>query len=499
MRILVRAVFGMLLSSWALAGTLPEPAPAQLPRWRGFNLLEKFHFQGRHEPFVEDDFRMISELGFNFVRLPIDYRGYIAGGDWERFEERALAQLDQAVEWGGRYGVHVCLNLHRAPGWTVAKPPEPTNLWTDPEPRRVAALHWGMFARRYRGMPNARLSFNLFNEPAGIETETYQAVVESMLAAIRAADPARLVLCDGVKWGMQPVEAFIPLGVAMMTRGYLPMEVSHFRAGWIQGSEGWGMPSWPFSAGTNGALLGPAKGADSHPLRIEGPIAAGSVVRLVVATLSSQATITVAADGREIWRHELVAVAGDPRWRKVELDPQWNIWRAEGQLELRAPVPEAAGSLELRTVAGDWLVLQALAITGPGGGREAAVGLTNRWGQAPEVLVYQPVAAGGPLLGAARDRAWLQREAIDPWRGFAARGGGVMVGEWGAFHHTPHEVVLRWAEDCLRNWQEAGWGWALWNFRGPFGVLDSGRKDVTYEDFQGHQLDRRLLDLLRRY
>jgi hypothetical protein len=86
-----------------------------------------------------------------------------------------------------------------------------------------------------------------------------------------------------------------------------------------------------------------------------------------------------------------------------------------------------------------------------------------------------------------------------------ARGTGLrdaevdMVGEFGAFNQTPHPVVLRWMDDCLAVWQEAGWGWALWNFRGAFGVLDSGRADVTYEDFHGHQLDRRMLDLLQRY
>jgi endoglucanase len=39
----------------------------------------------------------------------------------------------------------------------------------------------------------------------------------------------------------------------------------------------------------------------------------------------------------------------------------------------------------------------------------------------------------------------------------------------------------------------------MWNFRGSFGVLDSDRGDVRYEDFKGHKLDRKLLDLLQRY
>jgi endoglucanase len=98
-----------------------------------------------------------------------------------------------------------------------------------------------------------------------------------------------------------------------------------------------------------------------------------------------------------------------------------------------------------------------------------------------------------------QDKAWLWKTCIEPWKEAQAQGIGVMVGEWGAYNKTPHDVFLRWAEDCLSNWQQAGWGWALWNFRGSFGVLDSGRADVQYEDFEGHQLDRKLLDLLQRY
>lgn len=74
----------------------------------------------------------------------------------------------------------------------------------------------------------------------------------------------------------------------------------------------------------------------------------------------------------------------------------------------------------------------------------------------------------------------------------------MIVGEFGCFNKTPHDVALRWLEDSLANWRECGWGWALWNFRGSFGILDSGRGDVDYEDFHGHKLDRKMLELLQR-
>ena len=52
------------------SGVLPKPTPDRLPRWRGFNLTEKFHRDWNNGPFVEEDFQLIHELGFNFVRLP---------------------------------------------------------------------------------------------------------------------------------------------------------------------------------------------------------------------------------------------------------------------------------------------------------------------------------------------------------------------------------------------------------------------------------------------
>jgi endoglucanase len=42
-------------------------------------------------------------------------------------------------------------------------------------------------------------------------------------------------------------------------------------------------------------------------------------------------------------------------------------------------------------------------------------------------------------------------------------------------------------------------GYAIWNFRGKVGVVDSDRADVEYEDWHGHRLDRKLLALLQEF
>ena len=63
-----------------------------------------------------------------------------------------------------------------------------------------------------------------------------------------------------------------------------------------------------------------------------------------------------------------------------------------------------------------------------------------------------------------------------PWQPAFDANVFAMVGEFGTFNYTPHSVVLEWMEDNLSLWKEYNLGWALWNFKGAFGVLDSGAR-----------------------
>jgi endoglucanase len=339
------------LSFPALAAeTKPAPSPKKLPSWRGFNLLEKFtKRRDGNPPFRESDFTSIADWGFDFVRLPMSYLCWTDPQDWRKLQEPELDHIDQAVEFGRKHGIHVNLNFHRAPGYCVNPPKEPKDLWTDPDALETCAFHWEQFAIRYKGIPNNRLSFDLLNEPADIKEDVYVRVVKRLVEAIRKQDPGRLIIADGLRWGTDPVHSLAGLGLGQSTRGYSPMQISHYKASWISGSEKWPEPTWP----------------------------------------------------------------------------------------LQNPNAD----------------------------------------------------------GATREK--LRQQRILPWKQLEQKGVGIHVGEWGTFNQTPHAVALAWMRDCLDLWKEAGWGWALWNFRGSFGILDSDRKDVAYESWQDHKLDRQMLKILQ--
>ena len=84
-----------------------------------------------------------------------------------------------------------------------------------------------------------------------------------------------------------------------------------------------------------------------------------------------------------------------------------------------------------------------------------------------------------------------------PWGELAAQGIPIHFGEMGCYKHTPPQVVQAWFSDTLSVLGGLHTGWALWNFRGPFGVLDSQRPGTKYQTWHGHQLDRQLLSLLQ--
>ncbi|EMI45089.1 glycoside hydrolase family protein [Rhodopirellula sp. SWK7] len=493
------------------AQTLPEPAWDQLPRWRGFNLLEKFHLDWSNGPFLESDFQMISDLGFNFVRLPMDYRVWIQNGDWNRFDEKTFREIDQAIAWGKKYSIHVCINFHRAPGFTVASPPEKTNLWTDPVTQQVCAKHWGEFARRYQNVSNRNLSFNLFNEPADIDESAYVAVVKKIADAIRQHDPKRLIICDGMQWGQQPVAGLRDLHVAQATRGYAPIQITHYRANWMKGSDQFPIPTWPRIV-ADGTLYSPTK--NDIPINARGPLQITShwteetPLRLRVGTVSSDNTLVVRADGRTVFEKSFAPGPGDGEWRSSEYSKQWQSYKAIYNRSYETTIPAGTRSVEIANTKGDWLSLTEIGIghrNAKGYQRETIVRFRNRWASPPSSLTYHTIKPSDDssrphFTGAEQeDRQWLWDEGVAAWVDASQSGTGVLVGEFGCYHRTPHDVTLAWMEDNLANWQRAGIGWALWNLRGSFGVLDSERSDVKYERYRGHKLDRKMLNLLQRY
>ncbi|MEZ5274968.1 MAG: cellulase family glycosylhydrolase [Opitutaceae bacterium] len=481
---------------------LPEASWDRLPAWHGFNLLEKFHLDWSNGPYKEEDFRMMAAYGFNFARLPMDYRTYIKGGDWLAFDEAILAEIDQAVAWGGEYGIHIDLNLHRIPGYTVASPAESTSLWTDPATQAAAAAHWRMFAERYRGIPNSRLSFNLLNEPAGMLTGTqYAAVVKILADAIREEDPDRLIIADGLDFATRSVPELIPLRVAQSKHGYEPFNLTHYQADWVDGSSSWPVPYWPGN-GVSTYLYGPEKPEFRSAMVIAGPFERPVSLRIRVAVVSDRARLVVSGDEATLFDRVFEPGPGEGEWETVVYKEEWGLYQNTYNRDYLIDVPAGVSEIRIQNTEGDWLTLAQVGIreVEPDGPEAVLQPGAGDWGSRQDFVLTWGVDEAGPSLTAGGgDRADLWERHLQEWKDLEAQGVGVMVGEFGVYNRTPHPVVIAWLRDVLENYTIAGFGWSMWNFRGSFGPMNSDRDDVVYETVEGGLLDREMMDLLQEF
>ncbi|WP_026630248.1 glycoside hydrolase family 5 protein [Dyadobacter alkalitolerans] len=346
----------------------------KLPKWKGFNLLDFFSPDpaSSRKPTTEEQFKWMSDWGFDFVRIPMAYPAYvkfdrsrnITPEEVYQIDEQAVERIDKLVTTAHKYNIHVSLNLHRAPGYCVnAGFHEPYNLWTDQKALDAFCFHWNMWAKRYKNVSNKKISFDLLNEPSmredmndqhskrsSVPGAVYRKLAIAASEAIRKENSMHLIIADGNDVGSSVIPEIADLDIAQSCRGYHPGIISHYKAPWAN------------------------KDPDNLP---------------------------------------------EPKW---------------------------------------------------------------------------PGQVGDKYLS----RAMLE-SFYKPWIDMVGKGVGVHCGECGCWNKTPHAVFLAWFGDVLDILTSNGIGFSLWEFMGDFGVLDSRRDDVAYEDWHGHKLDRKLLTLMMKY
>lgn len=228
----------------------------KLPKWKGFNLLDFFSPDpsNTRKNTTEDHFRWMRDWGFDFVRIPIAYPWYlnidrskdITPEDTYKIDEKSVEKIDQLIAMAHKYGMHVSINLHRAPGYCVnAGFNEPFNLWRDQAAQDAFYYHWNMWAKRYKNTSSKKISFDLVNEPSSREDmndqhskrgpvpgDVYRKVAKGALEAIRKENPKHLVIADGNNTGSDVIPEIKDLDISQSCRGYYPGIISHYKAPW---------------------------------------------------------------------------------------------------------------------------------------------------------------------------------------------------------------------------------------------------------------------------
>lgn len=259
-----------------------NPTGNPLPRWKGFNLTD-FNSptpSSSRRGTTDEDLKWMVDWGFDFIRLPMAYPRYV---DFDRsrhitpeevykINEQEVERIETFVRKAQGQGLHVSLNLHRAPGYCInAGFYEPYDLWKSKEAQDAFFFHWGMWGKRFKDVPSSKISFDLLNEPAlrsdmndqhskssTIPGDLYRTVAKGATEAIRAANPGHLVIADGNNVGNLVTPALKDLNIAQSCRGYFPGYISHYKAPWAnKDPEKCPTPLWPGTM--NGEEFGKAR------------------------------------------------------------------------------------------------------------------------------------------------------------------------------------------------------------------------------------------------
>ncbi len=305
----------------------------------------------------EKELDFIAKQGFNFIRLPLDYRFWVRDFSYTEPDDSRLAEVDRCVGAIVSRGLHCSLNIHRAPGYCVNRPEiEKHNLWKDREAQDGFLFQWTTLAKRFSYLPPEALSFDLLNEPPwdgeyGMTRASHETLMRSVVAGIRAVDPGRPIIVDGLGCGNAAIPELSDLGVNFSARGYQPMALTHYQASWC-------------------AAVQDVKAEPAYPL---------------------------------------------------------TLW--EGK----------------------------------------------KWDRQALYDYYQP------------------------WRKLESENSIVHIGEFGCYNTVPNQAALNWFTDLLSIYKEYRWGYSLWNFKGPFGVVEHGREGTRWELIENFKVDRDLLELLKQH
>ena len=156
-----------------------------------------------HEHFrtfiTEKDIAYIASLGFDHVRVPVDYN--VLEDENGAPLESGYAYLDSCLGWCEKHGLHMLIDLHECYGYSFD--PLKVNMdrrrffYDEALQSRFLAL-WERIAARYKDYPDT-VAFEPLNEVVLWDVaEAWNALVKKYIAAVRAIAPRAWIVVGGV-------------------------------------------------------------------------------------------------------------------------------------------------------------------------------------------------------------------------------------------------------------------------------------------------------------
>jgi endoglucanase len=156
--------------------------------------------------FTEDDAKFYREMGFNTLRLPINYRHFEDDMDPFVIKEEGFKHLDRVIDLCAKFGIYTIIDLHAVAGyqnqdWHSDNPTHKALLWKHKHFQERTYNLWKAIALKYKNNPYVA-GYDIINEPSDPEKKMIVLVSEKIIEAIRSVDGNHLIFLEGNRYSL---------------------------------------------------------------------------------------------------------------------------------------------------------------------------------------------------------------------------------------------------------------------------------------------------------
>ena len=190
--------------------------------------------EGHYSSFIaENDIKAISEWGLDHVRLPIDYN--VIEDEEGCVLPSGYKHIDDCIEWCGKYGLNVIIDLHKTKGFAFDDTAENNIMFDSHELQKRFISLWTNIAARYG--KNSNVVFEPLNEVSKIDSRKWNALISKLLSAIRPFAPDKKIIFGGTQWNsvhtLKLLEIPDDKNIVYNFHFYEPFLFTHQHASWL--------------------------------------------------------------------------------------------------------------------------------------------------------------------------------------------------------------------------------------------------------------------------
>ncbi|MBQ0071784.1 MAG: cellulase family glycosylhydrolase [Spirochaetales bacterium] len=201
-----------------------------------FTVYDEKHF----ETFIQkDDIANIASLGFDHVRVPVDYN--VLEDEEGNIKESGFGYLENCRSWCEEYGLQMLIDLHECYGYSfdpLKKDMDRRKFFFDEALQNRFMKLWSEIANRFKAYPE-QVAFEPLNEVVLSEVkDAWNQILARYIALIRSISPSTYIIVGGVCYNnvMSVPLLDVPVDdhIVYNFHCYEPMVFSHQGAYWVE-------------------------------------------------------------------------------------------------------------------------------------------------------------------------------------------------------------------------------------------------------------------------